>query len=254
MELHAMGISYQHDEDFYINRPDGSGDNLLVIFKTPAYVISENTEISVSENSAIFYAKGTPQIYGARGEKYINHWIHFNCDETDKFFERTGICFDRPFSVGSTASVESLLELLSLESVSEDRRAGECADLLLRLIFLKLGNDGANSVPKPYRDDLQWLRADIYSTPSGCYKIDSAAAKVLLSPSHFQAAYKAEFGVSFGEDVIRARITAAKRYLKTTSLTVREISELCGYENDVHFIRQFKKRTGMTATQFRKID
>lgn len=251
MELHAMGISYRHDEDFCIDRPDGSGDNLLLIFKTPAFVASGNTEIAVSENSAVVYAKGTPQIYGASGGEYVNHWVHFDCDETDIFFERAGICFDRPFSVGSLASAESLLELLSVESVSEDRRAGECADLLLRLLFLKLGTDGTRTAPKPHRDDLQRLRADIYSTPSGRYKIDDSAAKVLLSPSHFQAAYKAEFGVSFGEDVIRARIAAAKRYLKTTSLSVREIAELCGYENDVHFIRQFKKRTGMTATEFR---
>lgn len=252
MELHAMGISYRHDDDdFCIDRPVGSGDNLLLIFKTPAFVVSGDTEIAVPENSAVVYAKGTPQIYGARGGEYVNHWVHFDCDETDIFFERAGICFDRPFSVGSAAAAESMLELLSLESVSEDRRAGECADLLLRLLFLKLGNDGEKAAPTPHRDSLQRLRADIYSTPSGSYRIGEAAAVVLLSPSHFQAAYKAEFGVSFGEDVIRARIAAAKRYLKTTSLSVREIAELCGYENEVHFIRQFKKRTGMTATEFR---
>ncbi len=252
MEIHAMGISYRHDENFRINRPDGSGDNLLLIFKTPAYVFSKNREIAVPENSAVVYAKGSPQIYGARGGEYINHWVHFGCDETDIFFERAGICFDRPFAVGSAASAESLLELLSLESVSEDRGMGECADLLLKLLFLKLCTNGELSAPTPHRDSLRRLRAEIYSTPAGKYRVDETAGKVLLSPSHFQAAYKAEFGISFGEDVIRARIAAAKRYLKTTSLTVREISELCGYENDVHFIRQFKKRTGMTATEFRK--
>lgn len=64
MELHAMGISYRHDEDFCIDRPEGSGDNLLLIFKTPAFVASGNTEIAVSENSAVVYAKGTPIITG----------------------------------------------------------------------------------------------------------------------------------------------------------------------------------------------
>ena len=32
MKLHAMGIDYRHNEDFSIERPDGSGDNLLLIF------------------------------------------------------------------------------------------------------------------------------------------------------------------------------------------------------------------------------
>ena len=31
MRLHAMGAGYRHGRDFHIVRPEGSGDNLLVI-------------------------------------------------------------------------------------------------------------------------------------------------------------------------------------------------------------------------------
>ena len=42
MKLHAMGIGYRHDENFRIFRPEGSGDNLLVIFRTPAFAVVGN--------------------------------------------------------------------------------------------------------------------------------------------------------------------------------------------------------------------
>ena len=77
------------------------------------------------------------------------------------------------------------------------------------------------------------------------------ARSASLSPSYFQALYKAQFGVSCYEDVLTARIRAAKYYLRTTQLSVKEISALCGCENPEHFMRQFRTRTGLTPTEYR---
>ena len=38
MKLHSLGIDFRHDKDFLIDRPNGSGDNLIIIFKTTAVV------------------------------------------------------------------------------------------------------------------------------------------------------------------------------------------------------------------------
>ena len=65
MELHALGLNYSHDGSFDIRRPNGSGDNLLLIFKSSAVVRLHGREYSVSPDSAILYKKGTEQIYRA---------------------------------------------------------------------------------------------------------------------------------------------------------------------------------------------
>ena len=39
MKLHAIGMAVRHTADFVIDRPAGSGDDLLIIFKTPAELI-----------------------------------------------------------------------------------------------------------------------------------------------------------------------------------------------------------------------
>ncbi len=251
MKLHAMGISYKHDSSFRIERPAGSGDNLLLIFKTDAAVCTEKGMINVPPDSAVVYSCGSPQIYGSSGNEYENHWVHFECDETDIFFGRIGLKFNTPVSVTDISSAESILHMLSLESVSENSSA-ECSDLLLRLLLAKTAGVGAGSAKSPHSEKLKRIRAEIYSTPSGKFAIEALAEKMSLSPSHFQALYKSQFGVSCYEDVLRAKISSAKHYLKNTSLSVREISELCGYENYVHFIRQFRQRTGMTAAEYRK--
>ena len=44
----------------------------------------------------------------------------------------------------------------------------------------------------------------------------------------------------------------ARYYLANTALSVSETAALCGYDNEVHFMRQFRQRMGMTAGEFRK--
>lgn len=252
MKLHALGIDYKHSSDFMIERINGSGDNLLVIFKTPAKVVIDG-EISIAPaNSAIVYSKTYPQYYGAFGEEYTNHWIHFDIEDNTSFFERIELPFNTIINITDISSVEALLLQLNLESVSEGRNKAECIDLLLQLIMAKIGGNANFHHSSAHYEELRALRAEIYRNPAKCRSISEFASMISLSPSHFQMLYKSEFGISCYEDVLTARLDMAKYYLKNTFMPVNRIAELCGYENDVHFIRQFKLRTGMTAGEYRR--
>ena len=79
ISLNAIGKDTRHTGDFCIWRPDGSGDNLLVIFKTSALLIIDGNEIIVPPDSLIIYKKDTPQYYRPTiCGNYANHFIHFN--------------------------------------------------------------------------------------------------------------------------------------------------------------------------------
>ena len=78
------------------------------------------------------------------------------------------------------------------------------------------------------------------------------AKKAGFSQSRFYAVYKALFGVSPVNDLINVRLNKGKSYLTMTKKSVEEISELLGYDNTTHFIRQFKDRVGVSPTKFRK--
>lgn len=250
MKLHSLGIDFRHDKDFIIDRPNGSGDDLIIIFKTPAVILQNGVIKTVPADSAVVYSKGERQYYGAAGAEFINHWVHFECDERDAFFDRIGLPFDTVIPV-SASGTEEILNLLSLEQVSGSQNRGECADLLLRLLLAKLGGAGGSTRGNPHSAALRSLRAEIYRNPADCKSIAELSARLALSPSYFQNLYKKEFGVSCYEDVLAARLERAKYYLSDTALSVRRIADLCGFENDTHFIRQFRRRTGITATQYR---
>lgn len=251
MKLHAMGIGYRHDENFRIFRPEGSGDNLLVIFRTPAFAVVGNVRVELPADSAVLYKKTALQEYGAVGVEYVNDWVHFECDEADTFFGRLGIRFGEPV-FGVPASAGSILELLKLESISDTPKSRECTGLLIRLLIAEVFGGGRGAAVSPHSDGLHRLRAEIYGSPAGNYTIEELAARMSLSASYFQTLYRAEFGVSCYEDVLRAKTGLAEYYLANTDMKVREIAALCGFENDVHFMRQFRKRTGSTALEYRR--
>lgn len=253
MKLHALGIDYHHDSDFVIERPNGSGDSLILIFKTTAQLRLNNNIVHAPCGSAVVYSPEYHQYYGADNGEYINHWVHFDLEGGELFLRRIGLPMNTLIPPSDTAAAERVLELLSIESLSETKGSAESCDLLLRLLLTKLADGMERRAENSHHSSaLKELRAAIYRSPAECRSIDELAAKMSLSPSHFQHLYKQEFGVSCYEDVLSARHAMAKYYLRNTTLTIGHIAELCGYDNDVHFIRQFRKRTGITAGQYRK--
>ena len=67
-----------------------------------------------------------------------------------------------------------------------------------------------------------------------------------------QLLYRQTFGITCINDVIESKIKLACDLLSSTNDTVSSIAAKCGYESDVHFMRQFKKMTGCTPSEYRK--
>ena len=90
-----------------------------------------------------------------------------------------------------------------------------------------------------------------YTTDYLLEKLDEICKRMNLSRSHVQHLYKAFFGTSVTADIQSSRVEHAKYLLSATNMTVCGIALSCGYNNDTHFMRIFKKRTNMTPSEFR---
>ncbi len=72
-----------------------------------------------------------------------------------------------------------------------------------------------------------------------------------VSSGYFSSLFKKETGYTLTEYVNRKRTDYAKHLLKTTSLQIQSVAQLCGILDFHYFCRIFKKYTGITPTQFR---
>jgi len=254
MELHRMGIQMRHDAGFVIDRPNGTGDYLLLIFKTDALVWQNEVWNPVRAGSFLLYRRNMPQKYAAAHKEYCNHYLHFDM-ENDGLLDRLAIRTDAPAMLLNMEEIETFFRLLSREQISDSSYREENTALLIELLLHKLAENQCDILETPkecrYIEELTELRSELYSSPARYKSIREMAASRNLSLSYFQALYRECFGVSCYEDLLDARIQKGKDFLAQNELSIREIAFLCGYENDTCFMRSFKKRTDMTPTEFR---
>lgn len=256
MKIVNCGYDNHHLPDFKINRPEGSGDYLLLIVRSPAFFVFNNKKYHTDGNSVILFKKGTPQLYGAETGEYINDWVHFEADEAfESRISELGIKFDIIINISSSLPLSDIIKKMYLEEYSGNKNSEKSSILYFNLLLLKISDlcvlPPANNNSHLY-EQMTALREEILSYPQKNYSIKSLADRLSVSPSCFQHKYKAFFATNVKKDITAARIEYSKHLLFGTDNTISEIASLCGYENDVHFMRVFKKITKMTPSMYRK--
>ena len=82
--------------------------------------------------------------------------------------------------------------------------------------------------------------------------LEETAKECGMSQSCFQRAFKREVGMTFNKYVNTIRISKARQLLHENSKTMSEIAFACGYTNQYHFTRTFKRFSNMPPRSFRK--
>ena len=82
--------------------------------------------------------------------------------------------------------------------------------------------------------------------------LDSVSEILHISPAYLSAQFKKYQKTNFLDCLTELRINAAKELLADPFRSAAEIASMVGYEDSSYFARAFKKRTGMTPTQYRK--
>ena len=249
MTIHNLGYHFQHENGFTINRPNGSGDWVLLIIPTAAFFVLNGETVHSEPNCIMLYRKGTPQLYGSDNTVFVNHWIHF--DLTDEEFDQLiemNIPFDIPFPCGDTTVFAQIIKSMYMEKYSINRYKDESLLLYFKLLWIKINERLQSTSPArsfPYYDKISRIRSMIYRNPTEERSIFSLSKEIMLSESYFQHLYKQIFGVSVMQDVISARIEHGKYLLANTDDSIADIAAHCGYRSDVHFMRQFNRSSAL---------
>ena len=82
--------------------------------------------------------------------------------------------------------------------------------------------------------------------------LDSVGEILHISPAYLSAQFKKYQKMNFLDCLTELRINAAKELLNDPFRSSAEVASMVGYEDASYFARAFKKRTGVTPTQYRK--
>jgi len=185
------------------------------------------------------------------------YWFAFNGRMAGKLLERAGITRENPvLALYENNAVSRIMDGL-LDEFAAQRPPD---DLLLtgHLCFLLSELDRAGIAPQPREsekkafDYVEKAVGYIHVNYHRDISIAALAAYVGLERSYFSKLFNRTTGDPPQTYVLKYRVEKARELLKTTGLSVSEISECTGFSDGFYFSRAFKKCTGFSPAAYRK--
>lgn len=142
------------------------------------------------------------------------------------------------------------------ESMNKQEYSYQCITNVLLLDFYLLVRNYSESVQMPlFNSKIDVQRYAIIQYIQDNYRdvtLSTVAKRFHYSNEYTSRLIKDLMGMTYTEVVRTVRIERSQDFLANTTMTVANIAEAIGYDTTEHYIRQFKKHTGMTPSAYRK--
>lgn len=258
MNIRCTGYGSVYESGYRFRRDAESGVYLLVLAKSRICLRFNGRKAVLPENTLILYDGSCEADYAAEDDCLICDWVVFDAEGDSEFFEPLELIYNLPIRFADADFISELMRNITTEYYSMNSHRLKMTDVMLKTLLLKMDEQcrpreiSQSSAVEPHYNMLVELREKIYRNPQRKWNVDLMAADVSMSRSYFQHIYREVFGVSCMTDVINGKIEKAKEILSETGCTVSQVAAMCGYDNEEHFMRQFKKIVGVTPTGYRK--
>lgn len=252
------GHDSHHPASFVMEHSLGLPDYLLLLVKTDAWFDLDEPHTPTSPNMAILFDPNTRIRYGCDHANYNDDWIHFRfTPQTDDFLKKElHLPFGQPLCLPQLHALSHQIQSMTHVFHSACGHRERLLDSMTRTLLYSLDEQYLSAqsgcTSNRHYEAFQNLRAALYNNPGQPWTIAQMSSSLFLSPSYFQHLYKEFFHCSCQQDIIRARLELAKFHLASSDFSIRSLARFCGYENELHFMRQFKKFEGLTPTEYRK--
>lgn len=257
MNVMSIGCGSVYSSGTTVSFAPQEGTCFLILTRTRARFTIGDAVLKVPENTLMIYDDRMPREYSADGCALVCDWVNIDVSDEPDTRDQLASLPGRPIPCPDADFVSTMIRTAAEEFYSLGSRRSKMLDSLMRTLLIRIGEaprrrDIPVQTADPHYSALFELREKIYRNPQLKWNVDTMAADVNMSRSYFQHIYREVFGVSCISDVISGKIEKAKEILTETGCTVSQVAAMCGYDNEEHFMRQFKKIVGVTPTRYRK--
>lgn len=257
IKVSICGRNSHHPSPCHVEHKDGLPNYLLLLVKTEAWFVLDNRRIYTKPNMAILFNRNSYIHYGCDKANYNDDWIHFDIDNEEELvlFSSLSIPFGQPIYISNIHALSHYVQLISNSYRTRSLHWEAITNSLMHALLYSLDEELATPnnpfISHKYYPSFSALRSQLYNDPSANWSGDDMAKSLCLSLSYFQHLYKDFFNCSCQQDIILARLEKARFYLSNSDMPIGKLALFCGYNNEIHFMRQFKKHEGITPSMYR---
>jgi AraC family transcriptional regulator len=191
----------------------------------------------------------------SHGEEHFSSGRHFLVEIDFNGLEKIrdyGARLTEPVLLGSNSSL-----WLAARMYREFSERDKFSALVLESISTELLVSAARQFPRRaerrppawLKKVKEFLRENFAEPPS----LDELAKAVNVHPTHLARVFRQFERCTVGDYVREARINYAREKMLGSNTPLVEIALAAGFADQTHFTRSFKRITGMTPTQFRRV-
>lgn len=183
------------------------------------------------------------------------YWVGFRGPHIDRRVEKRFFCKEEPLhEIGLSATIVSLYEdIMKFASQEKSGYQQMISSIVLHIlgsVFYKKRNKAfTNNYVIDKINEARILMKEHIESPLSPEEI---ASQLSLGYSWFRRMFKEYTGVSPAQYQLQLKLMRAKELLTGTSLNISEIAYQLRFENAGQFSTFFRKKEGMTPSQFRE--
>jgi AraC-like DNA-binding protein len=243
---------YFCDRTYIVNRRSYNSFLVLLVLKGRGYVEQGGRRIPLSEGSLALVDCYRDHCYGSEhGWEIV--WCHFDGVLARTYYESIAANSKCVISLPDPHTAERSLD--KIYSMFHDAKKASEASIskhLTAVLTEFLLAEDASAGDSQESGATERILAYITENVSQPLTLEHLAQKAALSPFYFTRVFKKETGYTPHEYLIHARVNAAKYYLKTSDMPVKEVSIHCGFASECTFCTTFKKLVGTTPLLYRR--
>lgn len=257
--LEMAGISYC-DGTYRMERKDSAETVIEYIVEGRGYLNVDGQNYAATAGDVYILRKKTTHTYWSDAKSpWVKIFFNIRGSLAEKILDEYQLGTKDKVVLngeGLEADFRDMLERLSDNTVGQTERFDGAAVDFLKII-IKLSN--LDKMHGNRKDDLMSVETEmntlieyITMNPKRIVSNQELADVIFHSKDYVIKRFFANFGVTPYEYQIQQKIFRAKNLLGNTKLSVKEIADSLGYDDQHYFSYMFKKRCGMSPTQYRK--
>lgn len=236
------------DKNYSIYRPPSSEVSCIEYVESGSGIINVgNKTYSVTQGDTYFlHGRVVHRYYSDKDNPWQKVFVNIYGSLIDKMIEGYDLSDKYLFTGLDTSNeLERIIEIAKNSSVKYKK---DCI-LILNELFIKMYNHGARQeqlLPQKIRDYL-----DKTSTNSK-FSFDDLCSEFHLSQSQITRVFKQHYSMTPYQYFLNKKIMQAETLLKTTSLSIKQISYMLNFADEYYFSNIFLKAKGIRPSQYRK--
>lgn len=184
--------------------------------------------------------------YPTKSDPWEYVWFSFKGDLIEYYSELVGFSFQNPiYKSQNFEAIKSLLKKLLDLLINNEGGYFSVISTFYKIMDVSTIISELTEIQQ-----VKCLIDENFATPSFC--VEQTCRDVGISHAHLLRLFKDAYGVTLIKYITNKRIELACELLRTTNLSVCSVAYSCGFSDEIHFMKTFKKTIGLSALQYKR--